>query len=267
LRKLIAENWHNAGVWLVKLLLCREQAEEERRGWMNGGWEAEITHTPALLMGLAGLAMLAQSQVRGLIRALAAQGWLLAGMLAWQSYVHDSPAWLVAAALAASFNGVWMPLWLSNLAQRLSAPETVPSAIGFRGSILLGLGAVGLAIVALRGPVYSSSLPAGFDFALAVSIIAMGFFVLTSRRHGPAQAAGFVAAQNGLILTLIGLPGGLPALLLQAALSALSALMAAGIAFFQISGRLDVADHITFEQWLASRRAERQSSAQAPPAS
>ena len=233
---------------------------------MTGGWEAEITHTLALLMVVAGLSILAQSQFRGLIRALAAQGWLLAGMLAWQGFVHDSPVPLLAAALAASFNGTWMPLWLSGFAYRLSAPETVPSAVGFRGNMLFGLGAVGLAMSALRVPVHSSSLPAGFDFALAVSIILMGVFVLTSRRHGLAQTAGFVAAQNGVIFALTGLPGALPALILQAALSALSALMAGGIGLFRIPGELNPADDFPRNDWRTSPEAAKESSVKVPPA-
>jgi hydrogenase-4 component E len=142
---------------------------------------------------------LGSSRVRAVIRAVAAQGMVLAVM---PLLVHaDFTLHLLLVAVGTLLvKGLVMPLLLLRAIRDVTIRREVEPLIGFTTSLLLGAAGTGLALM------FSGSLPLIEEHArtqlvpAAFATVFTGFLVLTTRRKAITQVVGYMVLENGIFL-------------------------------------------------------------------
>jgi hydrogenase-4 component E len=193
---------------------------------------------------LSCFALLGTSRIGACIRWLSFQGILL-GLVPLA--VHDGEVTVRLATLAAAnigLKGIVFPFLLLRLRARADFNREVEPFIGFIGSLLFGVLALGLAgWLALRLSPDLKQAP----FALleaAVFLILVGLFLIIARRKALMQVIGYLVLENGIfvfgVITVVETP-----LLVELGvlLDAFVAVFVMGIAIFHINrefGSIDV---------------------------
>jgi hydrogenase-4 component E len=179
---------------------------------MNGGFAQDVA---ALLGGgvlLASFLLLA----RGGVVVLAAQGVLVALLAAWQGLLREEMALLAAAALLVVAKGVFVPLLLARITAR-AAPAGVDGQPPAGVMLAAGLGLLALAVLALPPALTGGAAAARVEMTLGLSVLLIGLMAMAASRGVAPRLAGLAAAENGLLLGAIAIPG-LPLLLAYCAL-------------------------------------------------
>lgn len=157
-----------------------------------------------------GVALLGQGRVRGCLAACALQGWAVGIGVAWRGWAAGD-GWAELAGVAAlAANGMLLPLALARAGR---GTERHRAARGV-APVVAGLLAVALAVSAVRSlPLAAAGgVLAREDLAAVLSVTLLGLLAMAARREALVQAAGFIAAGNGLVMALSGVPGTTPVL-------------------------------------------------------
>lgn len=180
---------------------------------MSGGLAQDVA--PLLGGGvlLASFLLLA----RGRVMVLAAQGVLVALLAAWQGLLREETALLAAAVLLVAGKGVLVPLLLARIMAR-AAPAGADGPPPAGVLLAAGLGLVALAVLALPPALTGGAAAAArVEMTIALSVLLVGLLAMAASRGVAPRLAGLAAAENGLLLGAIAIPG-LPLLLAYCAL-------------------------------------------------
>jgi hydrogenase-4 component E len=160
---------------------------------------------------LAAVGMLSRRQLSGMIRLFAAQGVALCVLVVILG-VHQHSVELVAVACGL---GVLRAVVIPRLAgkalgaTRAEQRETSP-AVNITGSMLASAALVLLAYAVTRPLIALTPSPATAVLPLAVGVVLIGLFALTTRRTAPSQVVGFLLLDNGITATAFLATSGVP---------------------------------------------------------
>jgi hydrogenase-4 component E len=192
---------------------------------------------------LTCFALLGTSRIGACIRFLALQGVLFSLV---PLITHDDGLTLRVLVLAGAnvaLKGVIFPAVLLHLRARAGFQREVEPYVGFVASILFGLVALAVSLGLARElhPALSHT-----PFAMleaAIFLIAIGLFLIVSRRNAMMQVIGYLVIENGIFvfgaITVVETP-----LLVELGilLDAFVAVFVMGIAIFHISREFGMAD-------------------------
>ncbi len=171
----------------------------------------QVLHLAAGVFLLTAVGVLWRRQLPAKIRLLVVQGLALAAMVGIIGVQRgDLALVLVAAGLAVLRAGV-MPAVLRRALvpgaqERRETRPVVDVAASLLAAALLTLLAYALTrpLVALDPTPITAVLP------VAVAVVLIGFFVLTTRRRALSQVVGFLLLDNGITATAFLATGGIP---------------------------------------------------------
>ena len=171
----------------------------------------QLLDIAAGLFLLAAVGMLSRRHLAGMIRLFALQGVALAGLVVILG-VHQGSAELVAVACGL---GVLRVLVIPRLARRalgatLAERRETSSAVNIASSLLSSVALVLLAYAVTRPLILLAPSPATAVLPLAVGVVLIGLFALTTRHTAPAQVVGFLLLDNGITATAFLATSGVP---------------------------------------------------------
>lgn len=187
--------------------------------------------TPAgLAAGVAlalSFALLWQRRLDVLLRSVVLQAVAVAVVALWQGWRFGSASLCLAGLLVLAANGAALPAALRRAGGRLGSAE-VGDRVGSAGlalaAALAALAALAVPVLAapvLAAPVLAAPLPAGAArqvLAVAVAVVLLGALMMVRRPGVLAQAIGFAAMADGVLLAVAAVPGPVIAVLPVAAL-------------------------------------------------
>ena len=206
------------------------------------GLNFDIAHMLAGLLVLVSLAMLYQDRLYALINVLALHAVLLAGSVAWQSWVHDAPHLYITAGIALGFKAIAIPMALRRMVFRLRIHREIETVVGTGPTMLLAIALIALSMEVML-PVTAGVDPVSReDIALALSVVLIGLLMMVTRRNAVSQVAGFMSLENGIVLAATGAQGMPLVVEISVAFSVLIAFIVIGIFLFRIRERFDTVD-------------------------
>jgi hydrogenase-4 component E len=181
------------------------------------GTSGDVAHLLGGTVLVLSLVLLAQRRTRPAIDTYAVQAWLLAAAAAWQAWTQDEPSLGVIALAILGGKGVLIPAILHRIARVNEAPGRPATATGGLPSMVLGVGVVVLAILAVRATTLPTTTLAREDLASALSVVLLGLLAVAARRSALGQMLGFLAFENGCALAAVSMRGMPPPMILLAA--------------------------------------------------
>lgn len=192
---------------------------------------------------LTCFALLGTSRIGACIRYLSVQGILLSLV---PVIVHDGALTLrilLLAGASVALKGVIFPAVLLHLRARAGFHREVEPLIGFVASVLFGIVALAVSLGLARELKPALSHVPFLMLEAAIFLIAIGLFLIVSRRNALMQIIGYLVIENGIFvfgaITVVEIP-----LLVELGilLDAFVAVFVMGIAVFHISREFGMAD-------------------------
>jgi hydrogenase-4 component E len=137
---------------------------------------------------------------------------------------------------------ILLPIGLRQIVQRLNLIRAVETAMPVGLSMVLGLALIGIAVLVVLPVSVSAVSLTREDLAISLSIVLLGFLVMTTRRNALAQVIGFLSTENGLVLAATGMPGMPFVAELSVALLVLLAFLVLGVFLLRIRAHFDTLD-------------------------
>jgi hydrogenase-4 component E len=142
--------------------------------------------------------------------SFAQQSVVLAAVATVIGYATGTPDLYVVAVLTLVVKAWAIPTILDRVARDLPADDGVRSAVGIPLSIVVSIGLAVLAFLASPSVAVSGTLLNEPPLAISVTMVLMGLFVISTKRHAVAQLVGLLTIENGLFSGAIAIAYGLP---------------------------------------------------------
>ncbi|HEV2186354.1 MAG TPA: NADH-quinone oxidoreductase subunit K [Stellaceae bacterium] len=192
---------------------------------------------------LTCFALLGTSRVGACIRWLSLQGILFSLV---PLFFHDDGLGLRVILLAGgniALKGVLFPIVLLHLRSRANYHREVEPFVGFVASILFGIVALAVSLgLALKLQPALAHAPF-IMLEAAIFLVAIGLFLIVSRRNALMQVLGYLVIENGIFVFAVITVAETPLLVeLGILLDAFVAVFVMGIAVFHITREFGSAD-------------------------
>ncbi len=199
-----------------------------------------------VLLFLTNLAMLGFSELGACVRAVAMQGILLGIFTLIVRADGLSVRLLVLSILSIGLKGYVFPFLLLRSIREAEVRREVEPFVGYVTSIIFGLLMLAASIwIAARTPLPLHSM-SGLQFAVALSTIFTGLFLVVSRRKALTQVIGYLVFEGGIYMFGFTAVGEIPFLVeLGVLLDVFVAVFVMGIAMNHINREFD---HIDADQ-------------------
>lgn len=194
-----------------------------------------------LLVVLTNFWVLGATRLSATIRAVAAQGAVLAA-LPIALYPAFSVHIIGLAIGTFAVKAVVLPFLLSRAIREAAVRREIEPLIGFAPSMLLGAIAVALAFsIAPRLPL--PALPTHLLVPVSISTVVIGLLVLTTRSKALTQVVGYLVLENGIFVFGLSQAERVPFLLeLGVLLDVFVGVFVMGIVVFHINREFDSLD-------------------------
>lgn len=150
---------------------------------------------------LTAVLVLWRRELAAVIRLMAAQGMVLAGLVALLGIHRASPGLVAGAVLIFGLRGLVLPYLMRRVLATSGTPRENGSVVNVAASLVAAAALVLIAyavsqpLVALAPSAETQAVP------VAVTVVLLGFFVLVTRRHALSQVVGLLMLDNGIAMT------------------------------------------------------------------
>jgi hydrogenase-4 component E len=218
-----------------------------------GNLDFDIAHLLAGGLVLVSFVMLYQDRLYALLNIFALHAFVLAFSVGWQAHIQDKPELFFTTAIAIFFKGIFIPVALHRMIQRLGIHREIETVVGIGPTMLFGIGVVALSMVVMLRVTTEADRLAREDVALALSVVLLGLLMMVTRRNAVSQVVGFMSLENGLILAATGAKGMPLVVEMSVAFSILIAFIVIGIFLFRIRERFDTVDIEALDHFRGER--------------
>jgi hydrogenase-4 component E len=205
-----------------------------------------LTYSLAHLMGgvmlLCAFSLLSQRRLAAMITLYQAEALTLAAAAFWQGFAQGAWDLYLTGLITLVIKAILLPIGLRQIVQRLNLIRAVETAMPVGLSMVLGLALIGIAVLVVLPVSVSAVSLTREDLAISLSIVLLGFLVMTTRRNALAQVIGFLSTENGLVLAATGMPGMPFVAELSVALLVLLAFLVLGVFLLRIRAHFDTLD-------------------------
>jgi hydrogenase-4 component E len=184
------------------------------------------------------IAMVGQRSLVMNIRLFAAQSFLLgaiAGAIAW--YNH-APHIFIAAAMTVLLKGIFVPILLERLVDRIDIHHEIEPIVNTPLSIIISGGLTLVAYLVGESFYHPETGTASLGhntLAVAISVFLIGFFMMINRRKALTQVLALLTLENGIFLAATCLTYGMPLIVeLGVFFDVLVAVLVLGILVYRI---------------------------------
>jgi hydrogenase-4 component E len=170
----------------------------------------QILQVLGALLLLTTFAIVAVKLLRGAIQMYAAQSFVLALAAFVVAFFTNSSDLYIVGALTIIVKSAAIPWILRNVSNRLHVQREIRPYLAIPASLLVCglltlLAFFASPFVIAAGTFLSEPLP-----AIAIAMVLIGLFVLSTRRHAVAQVIGLLIIENGLFAGAIAIAYGMP---------------------------------------------------------
>jgi hydrogenase-4 component E len=201
-----------------------------------------LAHMMGGLMLLCAFALLSQRRLAAMITLYQAEAFTLTAACLWQGYAQHSFDLLATAVITLALKAVALPIGLRHMVRRFNLTRAVESVMPVSLSMMLGLALVGIAVLVVLPTTLNEMSLTREDLAISLSVVLLGFLLMTMRRNAVAQVIGFLSTENGLVLAATGMPGMPFVAEFSVALLVLLAFLVAGLFLFRLREHFDTLD-------------------------
>jgi hydrogenase-4 component E len=201
-----------------------------------------LTHLLGGIMLLCAFSLLSQRRLAAMITLYQAEAITLTAAAFWQGYAQGSWDLALTGLITLVLKAILLPIGLREIVQRFNLTRRVENALPPSLSMILGVALIGVAVLVVLPTTPDAISLTREDLAIALSIILLGFLVMTTRRNALAQVIGFLSTENGLVLAATGMPGMPFVAELSVALLVLTACLVAGLFLFRLRAHFDTLD-------------------------
>jgi hydrogenase-4 component E len=164
---------------------------------------AQASTLGASLILLCGIALLWRRSISAYITLFQWQSLCLAALCSVIGALTGEAELYVVAATLFGLKVVVIPRLLRRLQQRLGVDREVDPYVNVATSLIVAGLLVLLAYAITRPLVTASTLPTRAGLPLAIGLIFVGLFVITTRKKALTQVVGFLVLENGVALLAI----------------------------------------------------------------
>lgn len=167
-----------------------------------------VTFLSALAL-VSALGILSLRTLHLCIRAYAAQSIFLglsALLLASEPF---QPHMFGFATLTILIKGFAIPWYLFRVIENVEIKKETDPFIGYHFSVLCGIG-LALLSYAVTRPLADADPFAARGFALALTLMQLGLWLMVSRRKAITQVVGLLIVENGLFVAVLSTSSGMP---------------------------------------------------------
>jgi hydrogenase-4 component E len=201
-----------------------------------------FAHLLGGLLLLCAFALLSQRRLAAMISLYQAEAVILSLAAFWQGYAQHSADLFLTGIITVTIKAILLPIALRRIAHRLNLIRAIETAMPVGVSMVLGVALVGISVLVVLPATSHSVVLTREDLALALSVVLLGFLVMTARRNALAQVIGFLSTENGLVLAAIGMPGMPFVAEFSVALLVLMAFLVLGVFIFRVREHFDSLD-------------------------
>ncbi len=201
-----------------------------------------LAHMMGGLMLLCAFSLLSQRRLAAMITLYQAEALTLTAAALWQGYAQHSPDLYATALITFALKAVALPIGLRHMVLRFNLIRAVETVMPVGLSMILGLGLIGIAVLVVLPTTVNAVSLTREDLAISLSVVLLGFLLMTVRRNAVAQVIGFLSTENGLVLAATGMPGMPFVAEFSVALLVLLAFLVVGVFLFRLREHFDTLD-------------------------
>jgi hydrogenase-4 component E len=207
-----------------------------------------LAHLMGGIMLLCAFSLLSQRRLSAMITLYQAEACTLAAAAFWQGYGQGSWDLVLTGVITLVIKAILLPIGLRQIVQRFNLIRAVETAMPVGLSMILGVGLIGVAVLVVLPTTLNAVSLTREDLAISLSVVLLGFLVMTTRRNAMAQVIGFLSTENGLVLAATGMPGMPFVAELSVALLVLMACLVVGVFLLRLREHFDTLDVSGIEQ-------------------
>jgi hydrogenase-4 component E len=208
----------------------------------------QLSHFMGGILLLCAFSLLSQRRLSAMITLYQAEAITLSAAAFWQGYAQHEADLYLTGIITLSIKAILLPIGLRMIVQRFNLIRAVETAMPIGVSMILGLGLIGVAVLVVLPTTLNAVSLTREDLAISLSVVLLGFLVMTTRRNALAQVIGFLSTENGLVLAATGMPGMPFVAELSVALLVLLACLVLGVFLLRIREHFDTLDVSGIEQ-------------------
>jgi hydrogenase-4 component E len=167
------------------------------------GLFAQLSMLGSSLVLITGFMLLWRRGLSAYIDAFAVQSAALGATTALVAYFGGHAELFWVAGLLIAIKAVGIPILLRRMARRFGPERELAPYVNTATSLLVGGLLVLLAYVVMRPVVLLSQLPTRAGMPLAMGLVFVSLFVVTSRKKALTQVIGFLMLENGIALLAV----------------------------------------------------------------
>jgi len=206
-----------------------------------------LAHLLGGVMLLCAFSLLSQRRLAAMIALYQIEALALTAAAFWQGFAQHAADLYLTGLITLVIKAILLPYGLREIVQRFNLIRAIETALPVGLSMIIGVGLIGVAVlVVLPVTVRAVSLTRE-DLAISLSIVLLGFLVMTTRRNALAQVLGFLSTENGLVLAATGMPGMPFVAELSVAMLVLLAFLVVGVFLLRIREHFDTLDLVGIE--------------------
>jgi len=202
----------------------------------------QISHLLGGIILLCAFSLLSQRRLSAMIALYQIEAITLAAAALWQGFAQNAGDLYLTALITLVIKAILLPIGLRQIVQRFNLIRAVETAMPIGLSMILGVALIGIAVLVVLPTTLSAVSITREDLAISLSIVLLGFLVMTTRRNALAQVIGFLSTENGLVLAATGMPGMPFVAELSVALLVLLACLVLGVFLLRIREHFDSLD-------------------------
>jgi hydrogenase-4 component E len=207
-----------------------------------------LAHLLGGLILLCAFSLLSQRRLSAMIALYQLQAITLSAAAFWQGYAQSSPDLYLTGIITLALKAILLPIALRQIVLRFNLIRSVETAMPVGLSMILGVAIIGIAVLVVLPTTLKTVSLTREDLAISLSVVLLGFLMMTSRRNALAQVIGFLSTENGLVLAAIGMPGMPFVAEFSVALLVLLAFLVVGVFLLRIREHFDTLDISGIEQ-------------------
>jgi hydrogenase-4 component E len=201
-----------------------------------------LAHLMGGVILLCAFALISQRRLAAMITLYQAEALVLAAAAFWQGYAQSADDLYLTGLITLVIKAVVLPIALRQIVNRFGLIRAVESAMPVGLSMILGVALIGVAVLVVLPTTVKTVSLTREDLAISLSVVLLGFLVMTTRRNALAQVIGFLSTENGLVLAAIGMPGMPFVAEFSVALLVLMAFLVVGVFLFRVREHFDTLD-------------------------
>jgi len=201
-----------------------------------------LAHLLGGMMLLCAFSLLSQRRLSAMITIYQTEALILSAAAFWQGFAQHEWDLYLTGVITLGIKALGAPIVLRTIVQRFALIRAVETAMPVGLSMILGVGLIGVAVLVVLPTTMNSVTLTREDLAISLSVVLLGFLVMTTRRNAVSLVIGFVSTENGLVLAAIGMPGMPFVAELSVALLVLMAFLVVGVFLLRINEHFDSLD-------------------------